>query len=110
MLYLAESVLVPAELVVALAGLIGAAAYAIRKVVTSRPSADEDARAVLLQGMREVHREVRQVRGMLGRVQGCAWSDGRPESLDERLARLRLEVDQDARRRTTRHDDEGGLP
>lgn len=102
---LAESVLVPAELVVALAGLIGAAAYAIRKVVASRPSADEDARAVLLQGVREIHKEVRQVRGMLARVPGCAWSDGRPESLDERLARLRLEVDQDARRRTRPQED-----
>lgn len=97
---LAESLAVPAEIVAGVAALLGAAAYAVRKVVASRPSAAEDASAVTLEGLRTTLREVRQVKAMLARCHGCAWAEGEaPKAWQERVERLRLEIDQDAARR-----------
>lgn len=102
---LLADIVLPGEVVAGIAGVLGAVAYAIRKVVSGKPSAQEEARAVMLQGMREIHKEVRLTRGILSRLAPCAWAGGqRPKALDERLTRLRLELGKDAHERGSKCD------
>lgn len=103
-----HAVNIPPEIVAAFAALLGAIAYAIRKVVTMRASPEEEARVLTLQAVRDALREIRQVKGMMSRCHGCAWAEGDvPKAYDERIERLRLEIERDA---TRRRGGRGGSP